>query len=57
MKKGYLKDLIKAYDEIKDQERKDKLIETIESIGWLAILIFLMTWVAIFGFIAHALGI
>ena len=56
MKKGYLKDLIKAYDEIKDQERKDKLIETIESIGWLAILIFLMTWFAIFGFIAHVLG-
>lgn len=57
MKKGYLKDLIKAYDEIKDQERKDKLIETIESIGWLAILIFIMTWFAIFGFIAHVLGI
>ena len=57
MKKGYLKDLIKAYDEIKDQERKDKLIETIESIGWLAILIFIMTWFAVFGFIAHALGI
>ena len=57
MKKGYLKDLINAYDEIKDQERKDKLIETIESIGWLAILIFLMTWFAIFGFIAHVLGI
>ena len=57
MKKGYLKDLIKVYDEIKDQERKDKLIETIESIGWLAILIFLMTWVTIFGLIAHALGI
>ena len=57
MKKGYLKDLIKVYDEIKDQERKDKRIETIESIGWLAILIFLMTWVAIFGLIAHALGI
>ena len=56
MKKGYLKDLINVYDEIKDQERKDKLIETIESIGWLAILIFLMTWFAIFGFIAHVLG-
>lgn len=57
MKKGYLKDLIKVYDEIKDQERKDKLIETIECVGWLAILIFIMTWFAIFGFIAHVLGI
>lgn len=57
MKKGYLKDLINAYDEIKDQERKDKLIETIECVGWLAILIFIMTWFAIFGFIAHVLGI
>lgn len=57
MKKGYLKDLINAYDEIKNQERKDKLIETIECVGWLAILIFIMTWFAIFGFIAHALGI